>query len=113
MKYDPYREALEIREQLASEKRKLAFFFGAGTSMAAGLPGIKELTAKVANELKDNFKKQFEKIKKEISVDANVEDILDRIRIYRELIADSTTAEHAGIKGKEAAKNLDAAICQL
>ena len=113
MKYDPFREALEIREQLASEKRKLAFFFGGGTSMSAGLPGIKELTMEVAKELKDNFKGQFGKIKKELPGDANVEDVLDRIRIYRELIAESTTAEFAGIKGKEAAKKLDATICQL
>jgi hypothetical protein len=36
--------ALEIREQLASDSRRPYFFFGAGTSMAAGLPGIVRLT---------------------------------------------------------------------
>ena len=30
MNYGPIREALKIRGQLASEKRKLAFLFGAG-----------------------------------------------------------------------------------
>ncbi len=27
MKHDPYRVALELREQLASEERRLSFFF--------------------------------------------------------------------------------------
>ncbi len=34
--YDPLKAALEIRAQLASEKRKLGFFFGAGQ-----LPGVR------------------------------------------------------------------------
>lgn len=113
MNYDPIREALEIREQLASEKRKLAFLFGAGTSMAADLPGIEKLTKEIAQKLKTPFKEQYEKIKGELPENSNVENILDRVRIYRELIGDSDTAEFAGLKGKQSARDLDANICQI
>jgi NAD-dependent SIR2 family protein deacetylase len=44
--HDPLRSAQEIRESLASEKRRLTFFLGAGTSMAVGFPGIDSLTQK-------------------------------------------------------------------
>jgi len=110
--HDPLREALEIREQLASEKRKLAFFFGAGTSIAAGLPGIDTLTEQVSEKLLEPFKTQFAAIKAQLPDDANVEQALDRIRIYRELIGDSDEAEYEGIKGVDAGRELDAAICQ-
>jgi hypothetical protein len=49
--FDPYLAAVEIRDQLASEKRKLGFFFGAGASMAVGIPGIAALTDEVEKRL--------------------------------------------------------------
>lgn len=47
----PFDAAAEIREQLASEKRRLGFFLGAGASMAVGVPGIGELTDLVIRRL--------------------------------------------------------------
>jgi len=110
--HNPLKEAIEICEQLASDKRKLGFFFGAGTSMAVGMPGIKELTEFVAKELKDPYKTLFDNIKSESGSNANVEDALNRIRLYRELIGDSETFEAGGIKGKVEGKELDIAVCK-
>lgn len=45
--FDPLREANELRSQLASEKRRLAFLFGAGTSQSVGLDGLAGLTKAV------------------------------------------------------------------
>jgi hypothetical protein len=110
--YDPLKEAIEIREQLASDKRKIGFFLGAGTSMALKLPGIVELTEIVDEKLIEPYKTQYANVKKELPKGANVEDALNRIRLYRELIGDSETQEYCGIKGKDGAKNLDIVVCK-
>jgi len=111
MAYDPLRAAFEIREQLVSEKRRIAFFFGAGTSMAVGIPGIEELTARVSERIETPFDEPWDRIKSELSKDADIEAILNRVRIYRELIGDSEDIEYNGINGAKAAKALDSAIC--
>lgn len=110
--HDPLSAALEIREQLAPEKRRLGFFFGAGTSMAAGLPGIDDLTKQVCDKLDTPHKKQFSTVQSELGDKANVEMVLDRIRLYRELIGESDEAKYADIKGKTAICELDAAVCR-
>lgn len=109
--YDPLKVALEIREQLASEKRRLAFFLGAGTSMAVGVPGIDGLSSKVSDNLKEPFKAQYEEVGKKVKVPPNVEKILDRIRLIREIIGDSEKDEMDGLRGATSVKNLDSAIC--
>lgn len=111
--HDPLRAALEIREQMASEKRKFAFFFGAGTSMAIGVPGIVALTQQISDELYEPYKTQFRLIKNDLGDKATVELILDRIRAIRELINDSETRSYDGLVGATAVKDLDLAICQL
>ena len=78
MMYDPYRIAMELREQLASDERRLAIFFGAGTSMAVGLPGIVELTEKIPENLKEPQKSQYRKVKTDLLSTANVEGVLPR-----------------------------------
>ena len=50
-KYDALRCANEIKEQLMSSQRRTGFFFGAGTSISAGFPGIVELTTDVKAKL--------------------------------------------------------------
>ena len=110
--HDPLRAALEIREQLASEKRRLGFFLGAGTSMAVGIPGIDALTDQVSQILEEPFKKQFADIIKKLKGKPNVENILDRIRTIRDLIGDSEIEMYDGIKGAAAVKLLDSAICK-
>src|ERR1017187_5534077 len=111
MSHDPYRVALELREQLASEERRLGFFFGAGTSMAVGIPGIVDLTTKVEMKIGGAFKNTYAAIKGDLPPEPNVEQILDRLRLYRELIGNSDDKEYLGIKGKAGAKELDRTIC--
>ncbi len=110
--HDPLKEAIEIQEQIASEKRKIGFFWGAGTSIAVKLPGIEKLTHNVAQNLKDSHGEILEIIKKEFGGNPNIEDILNRLRLHRELIAESETYESGGIKGKTKAKEVDIAICK-
>jgi hypothetical protein len=112
VQHNPWSAAEEIREQLASEKRKLAFFFGAGTSMAVGLPGINELTKKVSEQLEEPYKTKFKEIQCKLAPNSNVEQVLDRIRTLRDLIGDSETSEYDGLKGASAARALDSATCQ-
>ena len=109
--HDPLKGTLEIRRQLASEKRRLAFFFGAGTSMAVGIPGIYKLTEKVSDKLGDSYKQEYEKVKNNLQGNAHVEMILNRIRLIRELLNDSEEQEFEGISGTMA-KELDLRICQ-
>jgi hypothetical protein len=108
---DPVVTALEIRAQLASEKRKLGFFFGAGTSMAVGLPGIVKLTEMIQEQLQEPARSQFMAIKSELSKDSNVENVLDRVRIYKELIGESEKKKFCGLNRLDA-RNLDSQICQ-
>lgn len=109
--HDPLNAALEIREQLASETRRLLFFFGAGTSMSIGLPGIVKLTADVAAKLKASQKDHFTALMQELPANPNIETVLDRIRTYRELIGDNKNKSYDGLNGDDA-KNLDLAICK-
>lgn len=64
--HDPFRAARELRDQLASDERRLGFFFGAGTSMAVGLPGIVQLTTQVEGKLTAPQKEQFIQIRSEL-----------------------------------------------
>jgi hypothetical protein len=103
--------ALQLRDQLSSDKRKLGFFFGAGTSMAVGIPGVFALTKKITETLSEPFKSQFDALHKATNSD-NIEQILNKLRTVRELIGESTDEEHYTIKGKEAASLLDVEICK-
>lgn len=113
MKHNPSRVAHELREHLASDKRKLGFFMGAGTSMAIGLPGIEKLSELVEETLSSaELKSDFNKIKEEISDGSkNVEVVLNRIRLIRELLEDKADNYHNGISG-EAIKTLDHEVCR-
>lgn len=108
--HDPIRVARELREKLAPEKRRLAFFCGAGISMAVGLPGIITLTGQVKDNLETTQKKLYTDILKRLPEDSNVENILDRVRIIRELIGNDKKQEYDGLNIKRA-RDLDSAIC--
>lgn len=114
MNHNPSRVAHELREHLASDKRNLGFLMGAGTSMSIGLPGIDKLTELVEGSLpseKENFKKYFGQIKLEISHETpNVELVLNRIRLIRELLNDDNKNLHNGITGQNI-KDLDREVC--
>jgi hypothetical protein len=79
--------------------------------MAVGLPGIVRLTDMVGNALRGAATTQFNAIKAEIGGPSDVESILNRLRLYRELIGHSDDREYLGIKGADAAKTLDSRIC--
>lgn len=113
MKHNPSRVAHELREHLASDKRKLGFFMGAGTSMAVGLPGIEKLTELVEKELpSEAIKEHFKKIKEEVASGSNnVEIVLNRIRLIRELLEDKKENVHNGISGKDV-QTLDLEVCR-
>jgi hypothetical protein len=108
--HDPLRAASELREQLASDKRRMAFFFGAGTSMAVGVPGIIDLTAKVEEHLPKDRKSEFIKVKATIKGLPNVEDVLNRLRLYRALLDTGTGQPVDGLTA-DSAKMLDVVIC--
>jgi hypothetical protein len=48
-----------------------------------------------------------------LSEESDIESILNRVRIYRELIGDSEDLEYKGIKGSKFARDFDSAICSL
>jgi hypothetical protein len=59
--------------------------------MAVGLPGIQALTDNVDEKLQGEQKSHYRKVRAELPAGSNVEDVLDRIRIYRELIGKDET----------------------
>ncbi len=80
---DPYNTAREIRDQLSSGKRRLGFFLGAGCSMAAGLPGISKLTSDIVSSMDNEI---LSNVISELEQDCNIEDILNRIRMLKEVV---------------------------
>jgi hypothetical protein len=108
--HDPLNIALELREQIASQDRRIVFFMGAGTSMEAGLPGLNQLTKTVVAAVDGPVKKALDIIQGNLGSASNIEDILSHVRILRELLG-GTSKTHDGISGTEA-KELDIAICQ-
>lgn len=100
---------------------KIGFFFGAGTSMALGIPGITKLTNEVLKNVncEDKISEivnqlKVEKIDKGIEEDkvfVTIEDILNKIRTIRELTNDNEAYNYLNISGKEAME-LDIEICK-
>lgn len=109
--FDPVREAEELREQLGSDRRRLIVFFGAGSSQAVGIDGVIQLTQNVGKNLAAPFDTQYARVLAEIGAGKHIEHVLNRVRLCREMVGTSTTAEAGGFKGDEAEK-LDRAICR-
>lgn len=102
--FDPTKEMSELENQLSLSKR-IGFFFGAGTSMALGIPGIQKLTEQVLESLHE--KDKIETLKDDTST---IEDILNILRLVREITKESPDKQYEGITG-ECAKKLDSDIC--
>lgn len=102
--FDPTKEMCELENQLSLSKR-IGFFFGAGTSMALGIPGIQILTTQVIESLDE--KEKIEVLRDEGST---IEDVLNTIRLIREITKEAPDKQYEGITG-ECAKNLDNEIC--
>jgi len=106
--WDPARATAELREQLASSRRRLGLFLGAGTSMALGFPGIEQLTRDVQGTLEGLAQTHYNTFLDQGA--RNVEDVLSRVRLCRELIGESSLQPIDGLDAN-AAKTLDTAIC--
>jgi hypothetical protein len=109
--YDCSKAASELREQISSSRRRIGFFLGAGSSMSAGLQGIVELTDSVEKMLEKGQRARFLQIKESLSGSPNVEDILNKVRLYRELLSNSSKKEQDGLSSGDA-KDLDLEICK-
>lgn len=107
--FDPFREATELRNQLSSDKRRLAFLFGAGTSQAVGIPGLFALTKAVADALPSGDRIDFDRLLAQDS-DGNLETVLNRVRLCREMLGENSTHDVEGLSSATAA-SLDRAIC--
>lgn len=108
--HDPVKEINEIRNQLSYSKR-IGFFLGAGTSKAIGISDITELTVKVEGALSASSKDDFNKIKKGLQNGCcNIEDILNQIRLIRQITFEDKSKSFDGVSG-EGAKKLDMEIC--
>jgi hypothetical protein len=110
-KHDPIRLAYDLRDQLASAKRKTALFLGAGTSISANIPGLNQLTKIVDGALEAPFQALYRNVSALVGTNANLEQILDRVRLIRELLEGST--EHYKGLDSATAQKLDAAICKV
>lgn len=113
--FEIYDEVLNI-EKLIQHAARIGFFFGAGTSMSFELPGIAELTQLVETQisLKEDYKTIIESIKSihtEIKK-ITIENILNQVRLIREITKDSGCKSFDGISG-EIAKKIDKEICEI
>ncbi len=109
--HDPLTAAIEIREQMATHERRVALLLGAGVSMAAGVQGLDQLTGSIESRLAGEEKEIFDKVRKSIGSSSTVEDVLDHLRLLRELLAADSSQPYEGING-DAARRTDVAICQ-
>ncbi len=116
-KFNVIREINELRNQFSLIKR-IGFFFGAGASMAVGLPGIETLTTEIKTVLTDREKEIVDIIEASIKNNQQnfskltIEDVLNQIRLIRQITKDSKDQEFQGISGEEA-KNIDNHICKV
>ncbi len=106
----------DLREQLSHSKR-IGCFFGAGTSMALGLPGIWDLTTNVINALDKNMKSKAETVFKHIKEhsangdNATIEDLLNHIRMIRQITYEKKENKYNGLTGQDAVE-IDRQICK-
>jgi hypothetical protein len=111
--FDPIKEMNEIKNQLSLSKR-LGFFFGAGTSMALGIPGISLLTELVISNMNEQEVRQMEQITQELisegTLNPTIEDMLNKVRLIRQITKESKDKKYAEINGEDA-KKLDQALC--
>lgn len=118
MTHDAQKTLADLRDHLARHDKPIAFFFGAGTSSSVRIPDAKdatktaplipavtaltELCKDAATNLGGKYGKAWEVIEsrcKELGQDANVEDLLSRLRMMLSAIGKSDTL--AGLKKEE------------
>ena len=94
-----------MREQLGSDRRRLIVFFGAGTSQAVGIDGIMQLTKNVGDTIDATYKPQYERLLADSGAGAHVEHVLNRVRLCRDMIADSVSASAGGLEQEKRRKS--------
>lgn len=112
--YDPQKEICEVRNQLSYVKR-IGFLLGAGTSKALNISDLPGLTKKV----REKIEKKHEGILKNVEAGLNakegddpltIEQILDQVRLIRQLANDGADKSFEKVSGKDAC-SLDMEIC--
>jgi len=97
--HDPLEYIRGLQQLLVSDKKKIAFLFGAGTSLAKknkdslNIPAIVKMTEIIEAELNktEKYKSAIEEIKQEIGVDKyNIETFLSNIEEKRHIIGNGT-----------------------
>lgn len=116
--HDAQKTLADLRDHLARHDKPIAFFFGAGTSCSvqipdpknasktvALIPAVKALTGicrQEATKLGEKYEKAWNLIEsrcKELGLDANVEDVLSRLRMMLSAIGNNDTL--SGLKKDE------------
>ena len=88
--FDPVEKAREIQQLLVSDKKKIGFLFGAGTSMSKKdetsptVPAVTEMTSRIVSKLveKPEWKNALDSIKEDFSNDGkefNIETLLSNV----------------------------------
>ena len=99
MTHDPSEYIRGLQQLLISDKKKIAFLFGAGTSLAKKnaksliVPAIGKMTSEIENELNktENFKTAISEIKKEIEINKKeytIETLLSNLEQKIEIIGE-------------------------
>jgi hypothetical protein len=97
MTHDPSEYIKGLQQLLVSDKKNIAFLFGAGTSLSKKnknsiiIPAMEEMTENIEKKLSENepFKKALEEIKKEIGDGYNIESLLSNIELKIQVMGDS------------------------
>jgi hypothetical protein len=95
--HDPSEYIRGLQQILISDKKKIGFLFGAGTSMAfkknasdkSHIPGIVKLTEQIVEDLtkkEKKYKQVFEELKEELGSNFNIEYILSNVIQKGELV---------------------------
>lgn len=99
MTHDPYEYIRGIQDILVSDKKRIAFLFGAGTSLAKKskrtpiIPAIGKMTELVVDKLNENdkFKVAIEEVKNEVDNNKfNIETFLSNIEGKKNIIGNGT-----------------------
>lgn len=119
--HDPQEYIRQLQSLLISDKKKIGFLFGAGTSIAvkkgcsekAQVPTIVQLTQEIVQELSKlkKYKKALDEIKTELGEEKfNVEYILSNIIQKKEIIGNGKLNSLCKIEFQELEKNIKRAI---
>ncbi len=97
--HDPSEYIKGLQQILVSDKKRIGFLFGAGTSLAKKnkhsltVPAIAELTEKIVKEISDEgdkLKKALLEIKSELGDDFNIESLLSNLEQKHQIIGQGT-----------------------